>query len=119
MKFFEHEGNLLRHSDCAIVRPRFSYHDKEPDTSLKLRATLRAGPYAWPGGYELCFVMKDGGAMHFTCVKREFKRIAKELRNPGDPAWLPACLDTNWEENDLYCEHCNEKIAPAYGDDDA
>jgi hypothetical protein len=34
----------------------------------ELKSILRAGPYAWPGGYPQYFIAGDGNALSFAAV---------------------------------------------------
>jgi hypothetical protein len=91
-------------------------------TLSELKAALRSGPYAWPGGYPIYFVMCDGEAMAFSAVRAEFRRICREYfdaEKPGawrDSGWLPAACDVNWEDGELYCAHTNQRIESAYAE---
>jgi hypothetical protein len=75
-------------------------------------------PYAWPGGYPRYFVCGDGEALSFAAAK-EYQEMIVEAINWNDrhSSWLVVGCDINWEDNDLYCAHTNEKIQSAYGDD--
>jgi hypothetical protein len=39
----------------------------------ELKSILRAGPYAWPGGYPLYFLTIDGGTLSFAAVQAEVR----------------------------------------------
>jgi hypothetical protein len=77
---------------------------------------LEHGPYAWPGGYPVYFVMADGEAMSFDAVKAERSRIEAEFLDASDKAWQPVALEVNWEDSELYCAHTNARIESAYAD---
>ena len=91
-----------------------------PMTVAAFNEALANGPYAWPGGYPLFFVMGDGEAMSFKACEAERERIAAELADTehGDAEWSPIALKINWEDAALYCVHTNERIESAYADDD-
>lgn len=85
------------------------------------RKAVRHGPYAWPGGYPLYFLMSDGEAMAFRAAKKERRAILEALAdyqsNPRENSgWRPVALEINWEDTDLYCCHSNVKIESAYGE---
>lgn len=68
--------------------------------------------YAWPGGYPVYHLCADGGIL---C-----QRCANDPRNPvgnGEPDWTIIASDVNWEDDSLYCEHCNTRIESAYAED--
>jgi len=68
--------------------------------------------YAWPGGYPLFYITKDGGVLCPKCVNENL-----ELVEGDDPQWRIVAYDINYEDTELYCDNCNEKIESAYGDD--
>ena len=74
-------------------------------------------PYAWPGGYPLFAIMSDGGVICKTCAKDEAKLIIRATRDKDRSGWQCVGVDVNWEDNDLYCDHCGGKIESAYRDE--
>lgn len=81
------------------------------------RRAVRNGPYAWPGGYPLYWVMADGGACSFRVAKDERRAMLQALAdNARSDQWRPVALDVNWEEADLWCDHRSERIPSAYAD---
>jgi hypothetical protein len=88
------------------ARPR-----PEPDENGEYPA------YAWPGGYPVYYIMKDNGVLCPDCVNNERpKHLDDEY--PDDDQWIVAGQDINYEDADLYCDHCNEKIECAYCEDE-
>jgi hypothetical protein len=87
-------------------------------TISDFRAAIRQGPYAWPGGYPLYFVTSDGAALSFKAARKERRNILESIANRSNDGWRVIGLDVNWEDSQLYCDHTNEKIESAYGDDD-
>lgn len=83
--------------------------------SLKLRNAIRA-KYAWPGGYPLYLVMRDAGAMCMDCARDEYRQIARANRYGLRDGWQPADVDINWEDTELRCDHCGDRIESAYGE---
>jgi hypothetical protein len=80
-----------------------------------LKAALRNGPYAWPGGYPLYFVAGDGEAMSFDAVRGNFREICRAmLCQWGNRDWRIVGHEINWENEDLYCAHTGERIESAY-----
>ena len=86
------------------------------------RKAVRNGPWAWPGGYPVYWIMADGGACAFRVAKSERRYMLEALRDAArgwpDKQWLPIELDINWEDTTLTCDHTGERIPSAYGDDD-
>ena len=77
-------------------------------------------PYAWPGGYPLYLVMSDGELLSLDAARKEWATICYAVFS-GDEhgGWMPAGVDINWENPDLYCAHTNARIPSAYAEDDA
>lgn len=92
----------------------------EIKTISDFRKAIRNGPYAWPGGYPLYFVMADGEALSFAAAKAERRAIIEAISDKakGYPnnGWVPAALDINYEDGELYCAHTNERIESAYAE---
>ncbi len=84
---------------------------------IEVREAIRE-KYAWPGGYPLYIVMADGESLCVECGKREYKLLAQACRDKDKTGgWLPYAPDVNWEDPDLYCCHCEERIESAYAED--
>jgi hypothetical protein len=83
-----------------------------------IRLAIRG--YAWPGGYPVYMLMADGGVLCSACVRREIRSIVDATRPNGaaEPQWQCVAVDANWEDPQLYCDHCGERIESAYADDD-
>ena len=73
--------------------------------------------FAWPGGYPLYIVANDGGSFCIQCARAEYKQIAHDTVKKWQTGWDCAGSDINWEDSELLCDHCGEKIESAYGDD--
>ena len=76
---------------------------------------LKNGSYAWPGGYPLYLLMADGGTMHIKCAEKNRENIVDSIKTDTRDGWLPAAVDVNYEDEDMICCQCNEKIESAYG----
>lgn len=76
--------------------------------------------YAWPGGYPIFYVTKDNGILCPTCVNRGNGSDAYVKPNTtagsDDSQWLVVAYDANWEDPDMYCDHCNARIESAYAE---
>ena len=97
----------------AVYRRTF----REIDNPAELRATLRAGPYAWPGDYQMFFLASDGAALSFRAVQENFYQCAYSLRHKIDDGWRIVACDINYEDTNMVCDHTGEPIPSAYGDD--
>lgn len=93
-----------------------AYHHPEIKTGLEYRETLRAGPYAWPGGYPLILVCDDGAALCFDCGRSETRQVIRAIRDKRRDGWRVIGVAIHWEGPDEECAHCGRAIPSAYGD---
>lgn len=85
------------------------------NASIKdVKAQIRDGAYAWPGGYPKFALCADGETMCLDCVHKEFKLIASAILRQNDKQWQVVAFDINWEDPDMFCANCNAKIDSAY-----
>jgi len=87
---------------------------------LNLRAAKQfaRAPYAWPGGYPLAAITADGGCLCANCVKKEWRLICGEHFDNTNCGFRIAGVSVNWENPELYCDHCGAQIESAYGQSD-
>ena len=78
----------------------------------QLKAFVRT-KYAWPGGYPLYAVMRDGETVCHECVSHNFKQIMRDTRRDPRSDWAFLTMGLNYED-ELYCCNCNEPIERAY-----
>lgn len=96
------------------LRANFSRTHATINTVADLKATLRAGAYAWPGGYPMYLITSDGAALSFTAARDEFHQIAWSIQHKVNDGWRVVGCDINYEDNDLFCDHTGEPIEAAY-----
>jgi hypothetical protein len=96
------------------LRVNYSRHHGTIETVADLKATLRGGEFAWPGGYQMFFVTSDGEALSFDTARNEFALLVDAFRT--DTTWRVIGCDINYEDNELYCAHSGDKISAAYSD---
>jgi hypothetical protein len=86
-----------------------------------VKAALRNGPYAWPGGYPMFFVTQCGAPLSFEAVRKHWADVCRaHLRRAccrEDRAWIIAACEINWEDADLYCDETGQRIESAYAED--
>jgi len=87
-------------------------------TITDFRRDMRNGPYAWPGGYPLHFVMSDGEAMSFDAARENRRLILEAIRDQDHRGWRVIGVDINWEDASLYCCHSGARIQSAYAEED-
>lgn len=73
---------------------------------------LRA--YAWPGGYPMYYVTKNRGVLCPDCANLPECTQATDLDCREDRQWLIVAANVNYEDNDMYCDHCGKQIEQAY-----
>lgn len=71
--------------------------------------------FAWPGGYPVYHVVADGGVLCAKCANENSRNTDPEY--PDDNQWRVVASEVNWEDAHLFCDHCNERIESAYGED--
>lgn len=105
-------------SGRAPVRSVYERHYQVINDTHELRASLRAGAYAWPGGYPMYFVTADGAALSFDSVRECYREVSQSIRDGamGDGWHVVGCA-VNWEDDDLYCNHSGKCIPCAYPPD--
>jgi len=99
------------------LRDNFKRRHRDITSTADLRATLRAGPYAWPGGYPLYFITSDGAALSFEAVRSELRNVLWSMQNRVSDGWRVVACDINYEDGDLRCDHTGKRIPSAYGDE--
>ena len=108
------EGNLRKRTPAnlsRVVRENYSKHHSTIKSVADLKATLRAGEYAWPGAYQLAFVTSDGGVLSFDSVREEFHQVVWSIRNGASDGWrVDSCIIVDDEGDPLYCDHSGEPI---------
>lgn len=85
-------------------------------TTTELKNEIRAGEYAWPGGYPKYFVTEDGQAMSFDSVKENYRLVLDSVKHGNNDGWRVVGVDINWEDEHLYCCDSGRKIESAYGE---
>lgn len=69
--------------------------------------------YAWPGGYPIFYLCADGGVL---CPKCANDNIALTTDPDAEKDWRIVASDINYEDDWLFCSHCNKLIESAYGE---
>lgn len=71
-------------------------------------------PFVFPGGYALYMVAQDCGAICYKCAKENARLIIESTRRQSDQGWAFYAANINWEDVDVYCDHCGAQIEPEY-----
>ncbi len=98
------------------LRSNYRRSHREIKSVADYKATIRNGRFAWPGGYPLYLLCDDGAALCFACARKEAQQIIPAIANKERNGWRVVACDVNYEDTDLHCEHCSERIESAYAD---
>lgn len=82
-------------------------------TALVLARDVHKTPYAWPGGYPKFAITSDGAAICRKCCWKERKSIRE---SDGGDGYEVETVDVNWEDPDLTCDCCEDRIESAYAE---
>ena len=81
--------------------------------ALRLADALSRAPFTSIGCYPLHAITNDGACLCHRCCASERLSIATTTGRDG---WTVIALDVNWEDPDLTCDHCGERIESAYAE---
>lgn len=100
-------------STRAPLRHNYRQTHRIINTTADLKATLRAGEHAWPGGYQMYFVTNDGYAVSFkgclSDLKTQLDNVKRKTLN------RIVAVGINYEDDMLFCDISGEPIPPSYG----
>lgn len=98
----------------SLLRPNYRRSHRGMKNLNDVKATLRAGKYAWPGGYPMYFITADGGVLSFEAAQAEFHQVAWDWLHNGNTGWRIVGCEINYEDTNLICDHTNEPIEAAF-----
>lgn len=107
---------------ARAARPNEKDQQMQINSIADFRRAVRNGPYAWPGGYPLYWLMADGEACAFDVAKSQRRQMLEALRdyegagNATNNDWRPIALEINYEDGALFCAHTGERIESAYAE---
>jgi len=61
-------------------------------------------------------VMTDGACLCKSCAQENRKQIFRSTGENDRDGWAAAGVDVNWEDAELYCDHCGDRIESAYAE---
>ena len=85
-------------------------------TLREIKKALRAGPYAWPGGYPLYFIATNGDPLSSGSVRAGWRNVCESHIKTGATCWDVSAIDINWEDSELCCAETGKRIESAYAD---
>lgn len=80
------------------------------------RRIVRQNKYTSVGGYPLFGITSDGAALCYDCIRSERRDIIQAIGHQLNDGWRLMAIDVNWEDPDLYCDHCSNRIESAYAE---
>ena len=98
------------------LRANYAKQHRVICTVADLKATLRAGEYAWPGGYQMFLITNCGLAVSFDAVKQSPRQEFERVKSGACDRIIGCAI--NYEDTDLYCDISGQRIPAAYGYDD-
>lgn len=96
------------------LRANYSRHHPRIMSLADIKASLRAGPFAWPGGYPLYFISEDGAALAFETIRENWHHVVWDYLNDCNTGWRLAGVTINYEDPEMLCDHSAKPIDPAY-----
>ena len=81
---------------------------------LKQAKNFARNPMTEIGAYPLVLITADGSALCHCCTRGNWQSICHETFQNTNCGFRVSGVSVNWENNDLYCDHCNASLLPAY-----
>ena len=80
--------------------------------------------HAWPGGYPLFYIVKDGGILCPDCANMAEREGLTAVDDPDhisveESQWHIIAQEANYEDPELFCDHCYARIESAYAEEEA
>ncbi len=115
-KFYTFEGDCYKIEDKPFgnipIRKDVAKHHREIDSINKLKSSLRAGEYTFPGNYRLFFITSDGACLSFSSVLDNLQEIYYSIMHNLNDGWRITGLSSVEEcEDEVYCDHSNELLS--------
>lgn len=89
----------------------------QPNSGIEQLKEFIRRPFAWPGGYPKFALMGDCEPICHNCAEENYRRIVSDILQGYDKSFQIIGVDINWEDEDMICCNCNNKIPSAYGED--
>lgn len=90
------------------IRRNYSRQHVRISSIADFKAALRAGPYAWPGGYPVAFIAINGDLVCHDCARENVFQVMWSIRDDIRDGWQ-FCGQTVIEETyDDACSHCSK-----------
>lgn len=82
-------------------------------TPREVTKLILNNPYAWPGGYAMMGVTRDGALLCPRCIRENLREIVSDLRDGYNSGWtIVGYLHAGEVDRpeDEYCAHCDRKM---------
>jgi hypothetical protein len=112
--FYDFEGALWGSNPTRVIRSNYKQTHRNIKTGPELCATLRAGEYAWPGGYQMALITNDSALLCFDCVREHLDSVIWSIHHSVNDGWqVIGCdiVDDYETESGEYCAHCSKQLA--------
>lgn len=89
------------------------------NTLSDLRAAMRIGQYAWPGGYECFFVADDGEPICRPCAWENKSQLIDSIAHNHRDGWRVTAFECSANYDSVgNCAHCNRNLSAYETDED-
>ena len=108
---YQHEGNIYAKGTHELIRQDACRHYRNISNANELKASLRAGEYAFPGGYQLFFITSDGASLSFASVRENFCAVLDSVKTECADGWRVIAMSGEHEcDEPVFCFHSGEQI---------
>jgi len=97
------------------LRAAYAVHGRDFVLGLKgmqqVKSALRAGKFAWPGGYECFFMTSDGEILSYEAVRAHLRDVLEAVRLNLRDGWRVVALGCMAEEDEpVVCADTGREI---------
>ena len=108
---YEHAGNIHATQTGELIRQDACKHFRNIENANQLKSSIRAGEYAWPGGYQLFFITSDGASLSFASVRENFCAVLDSVKTECADGWRVIAITGEHEcDEPVFCDHSGEQI---------
>lgn len=108
-----YDGAMMQGAE--VLRANYSRHHRAIASGADMRASLRAGKFAWPGGYEVFGATSDGACLCFDCIRENIALVTSAIRARDNSGWRVTGLFTDAETDSFTaCDNCGRVIVEGY-----
>lgn len=104
------------------LREGFSRTYREVKNGRELRASMRAGKWSFPGGYEIYGIASDGEVLCMDCISSNYKQVVRAIRDtpchPFDEWRVIGFESAGNTDSHTECSHCGRVIVEEEEEDE-